>query len=220
MLLREEFASIHPGAIVYPNVRWGSGCRVGPFVIVGEPCANGEPGELATEIGDGANLRSHTVIYCGNRIGAGFNSGHGVLVRECNQIGHSVSIGSGSVLEHHVTVGDRVRLHSNTFVPEYSVLEDDCWIGPNVVFTNAKYPRSPRVKDELAGPHIGRGAKIGANATLLPGVRIGAGALVGAGSVVTKDVPAGAVVAGNPARVIKQIDSLPYGENSDAHPTR
>jgi acetyltransferase-like isoleucine patch superfamily enzyme len=219
VLLHEEAASIHPSAIVYPNVRWGTERRVGAFVIVGEPCADAEPGELATEIGDRANLRSHTVIYCGNRIGDGFSSGHGVLVRECNHIGDSVSIGSGSVLEHHVRVGDRVRLHSNTFVPEYSVLEDDCWIGPNVVFTNAKYPRSPRAKVELAGPHVGKGAKIGANATLLPGVRIGAGALVGAGAVVTRDVPAGAVVAGNPARVIKQIDCLPYGENRHADPT-
>ena len=98
------------------------------------------------------------------------------------------------------------------------MLEDDCWIGPNVVLTNAKYPRAPRVKEELQGPHVERGAKIGANATVLPGVRIGEGALVGAGSVVTRDVPPGAVVAGNPARVIKQIHELPYGEATDVHP--
>jgi acetyltransferase-like isoleucine patch superfamily enzyme len=96
------------------------------------------------------------------------------------------------------------------FIPEYSVLEEGCWIGPNVVFTNAKYPLSPGVKDNLAGPTIRKGAKIGANVTLLPGVVIGENALVGAGSVVVRDVPPGAVVAGNPARVIRQISELPY----------
>jgi acetyltransferase-like isoleucine patch superfamily enzyme len=79
-----------------------------------------------------------------------------------------------------------------------------------VVFTNAKYPLSPGVKDQLVGPVIKRGAKVGANSTLLPGVVIGENALVGAGSVVVDDVPAGAVVVGNPARVIRQISELPY----------
>jgi acetyltransferase-like isoleucine patch superfamily enzyme len=150
------------------------------------------------------------VIYAGNRIGKGFQTGHGALVREENTIGDDVSIGSGSIVEHHVKIGNRVRLHSNVFVPEFSVLEDDCWLGPNVVLTNARYPRSPKVKEQLAGSRIKRGAKIGANVTILPGVTIGEDALIGAGSVVTKDVPAGAVVAGNPARLIKMISELPY----------
>jgi acetyltransferase-like isoleucine patch superfamily enzyme len=93
------------------------------------------------------------------------------------------------------------------------VLEDGCWIGPNVVLTNAKYPLSPGVKDQLAGPVVRRGAKIGANSTILPGVVIGEHALVGAGSVVVRDVPAGAVVVGNPARVVRHISELPYAEN-------
>jgi acetyltransferase-like isoleucine patch superfamily enzyme len=107
-------------------------------------------------------------------------------------------------------LGDRVRLHSNVFVPEYSVLEHDCWIGPNVVVTNARYPQSPSAKTELKGAHVEPFARIGANTTLLPGVRIGRGALVGAGSVVVRDVAPGAVVAGNPARVINRIENLPY----------
>jgi acetyltransferase-like isoleucine patch superfamily enzyme len=109
-----------------------------------------------------------------------------------------------------VEIADNVRIHTHVFIPEFSVLEEGCWIGPHVVFTNAKYPLSPGVKDRLAGPIIGRGAKIGANATLLPGVKIGEHALVGAGAVVVSDVPAGAVVVGNPARVIRQVAELPY----------
>ena len=195
-------------AIVHPNVVWEGDHSLGPFVIVGEPARGRQAGELETRIGAGALIRSHTVIYCGNRIGRGFQTGHGVCIREENEIGVDVSIGTGSVIEHHVRIGNRVRLHSNVFVPEFSILEDGCWIGPNVVITNAKYPQSPRVKEQLVGACIESGAKIGANATLLPGVRIGSNALVGAGAVVTRDVPAGAVVAGNPAVIIKYVTDL------------
>jgi acetyltransferase-like isoleucine patch superfamily enzyme len=201
-------------ALLYPGVIWGGAFTLGPFVLVGEPPHGRLPGELTTEIGAGAVVRSHTVIYAGNRIGRNFQTGHGVLIREENEIGDDVSVGSGSVVEHHVRIGHRVRLHSHVFVPEFSVLEEGCWLGPNVVLTNAKYPRSIRVKEQLVGPHIEQGAKIGANATLLPGVRIRRHALVGAGAVVTRDVPEGAVVVGNPARVINHLLRLPYGEQN------
>jgi acetyltransferase-like isoleucine patch superfamily enzyme len=82
-----------------------------------------------------------------------------------------------------------------------------------VVLTNAKYPLSPGVKDSLVGPVVRRNAKIGANVTLLPGVVIGEGALVGAGAVVVRDVPAGTVVVGNPARVIRHVSDLPYSND-------
>ena len=107
-------------------------------------------------------------------------------------------------------IGHRVRIHSQVFIPEYSILEEACWIGPNVVLTNAKFPMSPDAKKNLRGPVIRRRAKVGANVTILPGVVIGEDALVGAGSVVSRDVPAGAVVVGNPARVIKKLSDLPY----------
>ncbi len=197
----------------FPNVVLGEGSVVGEFVIIGEPPGGATPGQHATTIGQKAVIRSHTVIYAGNQIGDGFQSGHGALVREFNTIGSNVSIGSHTIVEHHVTIADGVRIHSNVFIPEYSVLEASCWIGPNVVFTNARFPRSRDVKASLKGPHIHAGARIGANSTLLPGVVIGANALVGAGSVVVGDVPAGAVVVGNPARVIKQISDIPeYSE--------
>jgi acetyltransferase-like isoleucine patch superfamily enzyme len=202
-------------AVIYPGVVWGGRYTVDPFVIVGYPVKGLAPGESATFIGEGALLRSHTVIYCGNRIGKDFQTGHGALIRESNEIGDHVSIGSGSIVEHHVHIGNGVRLHSHVFVPEFTVLEDECWLGPNVVLTNARYPRSPRAKDELVGAIIGRGAKLGANVTVLPGIRIGRDALIGAGSVVTKDVPAGAVVVGNPGRVINMLANLPYDLDRD-----
>jgi acetyltransferase-like isoleucine patch superfamily enzyme len=193
---------------VFTNVMLGPGARIGDFVVIGEPPHARADGELPTLIGPNALIRSHTVIYAGNRIGANFQTGHGVLVREENEIGDDVSIGSHSIVEHHVVIRSGARLHSNVFLPEYSLLEEECWLGPNVVVTNARYPRSPGVKSELRGARIQRGAKIGANATLLPGITIGENALVGAGAVVVDDVPAGAVVAGNPARVIKRIADI------------
>ena len=199
---------IHPSAIVHPNVHLGDGVVVGAFVIIGEPPRGRTPGELETRIGDGGVIRSHTVIYAGNLIGRKFQTGHGVLVREENQIGDNVSVGSHSTVEHHVTIGNGVRIHSQVFVPEYTVLEDGCWLGPNVVLTNARYPLSRGVKERLQGPIIRARAKVGANATVLPGVVIGENALVGAGAVVVGDVPPGVVIAGNPARIIRDISDI------------
>ena len=193
---------------IHANVTLGVDASIGEFAILGEPPRGKKPGELETRIGARAVIRSHTVIYAGNVIGDDFQTGHGALVREENQIGDNVSIGSHSIVEHHVVIGNGVRIHSNVFVPEFSVLEDDCWLGPNVVVTNARYPRSKNVKESLKGATIKRGAKIGAHATLLPGIVIGENALVGAGAVVVRDVPAGAVVVGNPARVIKRIEEI------------
>jgi acetyltransferase-like isoleucine patch superfamily enzyme len=196
---------------LYGNVSFGDGAAIEDFCIIGTPPRGTKDGELATTIGERAIIRSHTVIYAGNVIGRNFQTGNKVNIRELNEIGDDVSVGTLSVIEHHVTIGDHVRIHTQVFVPEFSVLEEGCWLGPNVVLTNAKYPLSPNVKNELAGPVIKRGAKIGANSTLLPGVVIGEDALVGAGSVVVRDVPDGAVVVGNPARVIGQVADLPYG---------
>jgi acetyltransferase-like isoleucine patch superfamily enzyme len=200
---------------IYKGVTLGAGSTVEDFSIIGAPPRNTTDGELATTIGEGAVIRSHTVIYAGNVIGTNFQTGNKVNLRESNRIGNNVSIGTLSVVEHHVEIGDNVRIHTQAFIPEFSVLHEGCWIGPNVVLTNAKYPLAPGAKDQLAGPVIGKRAKIGANSTLLPGVVVGDDALVGAGSVVVKDVPAGAVVVGNPARIIRRISELPYAPGKD-----
>ncbi|MDW8352004.1 MAG: DapH/DapD/GlmU-related protein [Anaerolineae bacterium] len=206
----------HATSVIYPSVEIGAQAQIGAFVVIGEPARGRDAGDVPTFIGRGAVIRSHTVIYDGNQIGDDFQTGHGVLIREDNRIGHRVSIGSHSIIEHHVVIEDDVRIHSNAFVPEFSVLEAGCWIGPCVVVTNARYPRSPRAKERLEGVRIERNARIGAGAVLLPGVRIGAEALVGAGAVVTRHVPARAVVAGNPARVINTIDRIAAYDEQDS----
>ena len=194
--------------VVYPNVTLGDGIILGPFVVIGEPPRDVQEVKLPTTIGVHATIRSHTVIYVGNVIGVNFQTGHGVMVRENNEIGDDVSVGTHSIIEHHVKIGHGVRIHSNVFIPEYSILEDGTWVGLGVVFTNALYPLSPDAKRNLKGPHILTGAKIGANATLLPGVIVGRNALVGVGAVVVCDIPDGKVVVGNPARVIKDVTDI------------
>lgn len=187
------------------NIQLGKNCIVGEFVLLGE-----QPKKKVSElkIGDNAVIRSHTVIYAGNKIGNNFQTGHGAFLREENEIGDNVSIGTKTIIEHHVKIGNNVRIHSGAFIPEFSILEDNCWIGPNVVLTNAIHPLCPKVKECLKGPVIKKGAKIGANATLMPHITIGENAVVGAGSVVIKDVPANKVVAGNPAKIIKDVSEL------------
>jgi len=192
-------------AKIYPGVKLGSNIVIEDFCIIGAPY-QGRPDEESTIIGNNAFIRSHTVIYSGNRIGENFQTGNKANIRELNRIGNNVSIGALSVLEHHIVIEDNVRVHSNAFIPEYSILKKSCWIGPNAVLTNAQYPASPTAKKNLTGAVIEESAKIGANATILPGVVIGKNALVGAGSVVTKSVLDNNIVAGNPAKFIRKID--------------
>jgi acetyltransferase-like isoleucine patch superfamily enzyme len=194
------------GSVIYPSVQLGANVEIEPFCLIGRPADAGSP--QPTHIGQDSIVRSHSVIYDGTSIGANFATGHHVTIRNGNRIGDSVSVGTGTVLEHHIEVGDLVRIHSSVFIPEYSVLESACWIGPRVVITNAPRPRCPEVSRCISGVTVRTGAKVGANATLLPGVVIGENALVGAGSVVTRDVPAWTVVAGNPARVVNDVRRL------------
>ena len=198
---------------IYKNVIIGKNAKIGEYVIIGEPPQGYKDGELATTLGDNCVIRSHTVIYAGNKIGNNFQTGHGVNIREFNEIGDSVSIGTHSVIEHHIKIKDKVRIHSNVFIPEYTCLKKGCWIGPNVTMTNVLHPLCKKAKECLRGPTIGENTKIGANVTILPDITIGKNCLVGAGSLVNKNfVDENCVYAGNPAKKIKHIKDLtcPY----------
>ena len=189
--------------IIYPDVSLGENILIEEFCIVGIPIkeANRE-----CSIGNNSYIRSGTYIYQGNDIGNNFITGNKANIRENNQIGNNVSVGTHSVIEHNVKIGNNVRIHSQVFIPEYSVLEENSWIGPNVVFTNSKFPNRPDSKKNLIGPKIGKFAVLGANSTILPSIVIGQHSIVGAGSVVTKNVPDFSIVAGNPAKIIGKVE--------------
>jgi len=140
-----------------------------------------------TSIGEGTRVWQFVVILKGAKIGRGCNI--------CTQ----------TFIEGDVVIGDRVTIKSGVQLWDGTRIEDDVFIGPNATFTNDSYPRSKEYLEKFSGITVKSNASVGANATLLPGITIGEYAMIGAGSVVTKDVPAYAVVAGNPSRVIRYV---------------
>jgi acetyltransferase-like isoleucine patch superfamily enzyme len=193
--------------LVYPNVEIGEGTVLDPGVMIGVPPRGSEVGELPTRIGPAGRIRAGTIIYAGVVIGAGLSTGHAAMIREDNVIGDGCSIGTHAVLEAGNRIGDATRVHSQCFL-ESVTLGRRVFVGPGVVFTDDPHPACPRYLECVLGATVEDDVSIGGHATILPGIRVGAGALIGAGSVVTRDVAPGMVVAGNPARVVKEVADL------------
>jgi acetyltransferase-like isoleucine patch superfamily enzyme len=166
------------------------------------------PDAPPTRLGPRARIRSGTVIYRGSVIGAGLETGHGVVIREENRIGENFSIWNHATVDYGCRIGDGVKIHCNVYLAQYSELEDGVFVGPNSVFANDLIPGQEVSREHMRGPTIRRGAQIGAGCVVLPYVVVGAGALIGAGSVVTRHIPAGMAAAGNPARIIRPVSEL------------
>lgn len=141
----------------------------------------------SAEVGTGTRIWAFAHVLPGARIG-----------RDCNICDHTF-------VEGNVVVGDRVTIKSGVQLWSGVRLEDDVFVGPNVTFTNDPYPRSRQYLAAHPETLVRRGASIGANATILPGITIGQNAMIGAGSVVVKSVPPNAVVVGNPARIVRYV---------------
>jgi acetyltransferase-like isoleucine patch superfamily enzyme len=188
-------------------VRLGAGARLDAGVTLGYLADRGR-GDRSLVLGDNAVIRSGAILYTGTVIGSGLETGHNVVIREENRIGDELRIWTNSTIDYGCTIGDRVKIHCNCYVAQYTVIEDDVFLAPGVTIANDKYPGWADAPEGLVGPTIRHGAQVGANVTILPGVEIGAGALIGAGSVVSREVPPGAVVAGNPARVLRSVAEL------------
>lgn len=124
------------------------------------------------------------------------------------QIGENCNICCHCLIENDVKIGNNVTVKSGVQIWDGIELEDNVMIGSNVTFTNDMYPRAKNKNWKMLRTRVCKGATVGAGATLLPGLTIGERAMIGAGSVVTKNVPAGELWVGNPARFVKKIEDL------------
>jgi acetyltransferase-like isoleucine patch superfamily enzyme/dTDP-4-dehydrorhamnose 3,5-epimerase-like enzyme len=122
-------------------------------------------------------------------------------------IGEECNICDGVFIENDVVVGNRVTIKCGVQLWDGVQLEDNVFVGPNVTFTNDKFPRSKVYPENFARIVIGKGASIGANATILPNITVGVNAMIGAGAVVTRSVPPNAIVVGNPAKIVGYVDA-------------
>ena len=183
--------------------------QLDPRAVVGE-LPGRKIADLTLSIGPHAIIRSFSVIYAGSRIGAHLETGHGAVIREENRIGDDFSIWNNSTVDYGCVIGSRVRVHTGVYIAQFTVIEDDVFLAPGVMIAN---DRHPICRDCMRGPTIKRAARVGINATLLPEIVVGEAALVGAGAVVTRDVPARAVVVGNPARVVGSVDQLTHSRS-------
>jgi len=143
----------------------------------------------STNVGRGTRIWAFAHVLPGAKIGS-----------ECN-------ICDGVFIENVVTIGDRVTIKCGVQLWDATIIEDDVLIGPNATFTNDRFPRSKAYPEHFLKTVVRKGASIGANATILPGLEVGSGAMIGAGAVVTRSVPPNAIVVGNPARIVGYVDA-------------
>jgi UDP-2-acetamido-3-amino-2,3-dideoxy-glucuronate N-acetyltransferase len=149
------------------------------------------------------NYFSHesAIIDAGCKIGKGTKIWHFTHIMTGCEIGENCNIGQNVVVSPKVILGNNVKIQNNVSIYTGVICEDDVFLGPSMVFTNITNPRSAVIrKDQYARTHVGKGATIGANATIVCGHDIGEYAFIGAGAVVTKNVPSYALVLGNPGR--------------------
>lgn len=190
------------------NIKVGKNLTNNGAIIGYEPMRKIKNKKLS--IAENCFLNSGAIIYLGSKIGNNFKTGHYVVIREEVKIGNNVSVWGHTTIDYGAIIGNNVKIHTNCYIAQYTKIENDVFLAPGVIIGNDPHPGCPISKDCLKkfAVKIKKGAQIGLNVTLLPGVIIGKNSLVGAGAVVTKNVPNNSVVVGNPARIIKKIGEI------------
>lgn len=176
-----------------------------PGAVIGRPSRTTQAVDVQVqhnpppvELGIGCVIGCNAVLYRDVHVGDRCLIGDTACIREGVRLGRDTLVAQGVTINSGADIGSRVRIMDNTHITGRMVVEEDVFIGPGVMTMN---DNSMERGTDVRPPYVCRGAKIGGGALLLPGVVIGELAIVGAGAVVTKDVPAGEVVLGNPARV-------------------
>ena len=198
--------TVHAGTVI------GDACTIGDNAVLGKQptlsawstAAGGTQGPL--RLGAGCAVSAGAVLAAGTTFGERCVVGDLATVRENCTIGEGVVVGRGVCIENGISIGAFTKIQSNAYITAGSELEEHVFIAPCVVTTNDNFMgRTERRHALKKGAVVRRGARVGGGATLLPGIEIGEEAFVGAGAVVTRDVPARALVIGNPARVLRQV---------------
>lgn len=209
---------IHKSARIYGSSKVGENSVILENTILGYPQHNiltqimksdveiEEYDFMGATIGPDSYIRAGTTIFSNVTAGRNFKTGHNAMIRENTIIGDNVLIGTNVIIDGNVKIGNNVSIQGNVYIPTHVTIEDNVFIGPCAVLANDKYPIRGEYKPE--GPIIRKGASIGANATLIPGVEIGEGAMVAAGALVTKNVPAWKLAIGCPAKIEELPEKL------------
>jgi acetyltransferase-like isoleucine patch superfamily enzyme len=201
---------VRPFAVIFGGTRIGNSTRVEEHVIVGKPEQGYAVGHVYpgagtdTVIADGVVIRAGAVIYAGTKIGENAVVGHHALLRSFVTVGGETQLGHNLTVERATRIGRLVRCSPGSHITSSCMLADRVFLGAGVRTVNDKEMtwRDPGGREpDLAPPVFATGARVGSGSVILAGVAIGEHALVGAGSVVTRDIPAGAVAFGVPARV-------------------
>jgi acetyltransferase-like isoleucine patch superfamily enzyme len=209
------------GVIVHPDSVIGAGVRIDDHTVVGKVPMRAAASAVTKDealpgctISDRCILGTFVVIYRGCTIEQNVLVADLASVRENVRIGEYTIVGRGVTVENKVSIGKRCKLETEAYITALSEIGDYCFIAPEVTFTNDNF--LARTKDRFKyhkGVTMKKGARVGANVTVLPGITIEEDALVAAGSVVTRDVPARKIVLGSPARVWRDVPPEQLLEN-------
>jgi acetyltransferase-like isoleucine patch superfamily enzyme len=194
--------------VIHSNVSLAAGCAVLAGAVLGARLGREARDVRPTRallVGPASTIGTHAVVFEGTEIGARVTVGDQTYVREDVRLGDDCLLGQRASLAPDTVVGARVRIQYQSSIAPPGVVEDDVFIGPNVTTTNDNTVHRMGPDDQLRGPVLRRGCRIGAGALLLPGVEVGEQAFVAAGSLVTRDVPPRVVVMGQPARVVREV---------------